>query len=115
MWRVLLSCVDSLSGRQDACEATLEALKALPDEFCQYATILVESCSKAGSGDVLAIQNLLHICSEHYGTSSSKKKDDKSGGSKGLAATAAGPSAPSAAPGADAAVSVTDGADYTGQ
>jgi 26S proteasome regulatory subunit N1 len=27
---------------------------------------LVEVCAYAGTGNVLKIQNLLHICSEHY-------------------------------------------------
>lgn len=99
------------AGRQDACEATLEALKTLPTEFCQFASILVESCSKAGTGDVLAVQNLLHICSEHFGESSAKKKDEKPSEEKGPSASRSPPSAPSAAPGAvpTPSVTVTDG------
>lgn len=30
------------------------------------AEILVDVCAYAGTGNVLKIQNLLHICSEHY-------------------------------------------------
>merc|ERR1712038_583929 len=45
------------------------------------AVTLVEICAYAGTGNVLKIQQLLHICSEHYEqdkeTPKEKKKDDK--------------------------------------
>lgn len=42
----------------------------------------------AGTGDVLKIQSLLHICSEHYGDSEAEEKsesDDAAGGGSGSA------------------------------
>ena len=31
------------------------------------AKVMVDMCAYAGTGNVLKIQELLHICSEHYG------------------------------------------------
>merc|ERR1711997_917655 len=52
-------------GKQDAAEATLSALEVLQDPFKSMAKTLVDICAYAGTGNVLKIQNLLHICSEH--------------------------------------------------
>merc|ERR1712029_473281 len=65
----------------DAAEATIAALEVIPEPFRQLAVTLVEICAYAGTGNVLKIQQLLHICSEHYEqdkeTPKEKKKDDK--------------------------------------
>ncbi len=41
------------------------------------AMTLVDVCAYAGTGNVLKIQNLLHICSEHYEQATADGKDDK--------------------------------------
>merc|ERR1712066_614778 len=71
-------------GKQDAAEATIAALEVIPEPFRQIAVTLVEICAYAGTGNVLKIQQLLHICSDHYeqdkevaDKSKDKKKDDK--------------------------------------
>merc|ERR1711936_113829 len=70
-------------GKQDAAEATMAALEVIPEPFRQTAVTLVEVCAYAGTGNVLKIQQLLHICSEHYEQDKGetekkdKKKDDK--------------------------------------
>merc|ERR1719150_2819819 len=68
-------------GKQDAAEATTAALEVISEPFRQMAVTLVEICAYAGTGNVLKIQQLLHICSEHYEqdkeTPKEKKKDDK--------------------------------------
>merc|ERR1712173_225260 len=68
-------------GKQDAAEATIAALEVIPEPFRQVAVTLVEICAYAGTGNVLKIQQLLHICSEHYEQDKEapkeKKKDDK--------------------------------------
>ncbi|XP_031550195.1 26S proteasome non-ATPase regulatory subunit 2-like [Actinia tenebrosa] len=68
-------------GKQEAVEATLEALKVLPQPLGKWASILVEICAYAGTGNVLKIQKLLHICSEHFdhkeGEEKEKSKDSK--------------------------------------
>merc|ERR1719369_1492770 len=53
-------------GKQDAAEATIAALEVIPEPFRQIAVTLVEICAYAGTGNVLKIQQLLHICSDHY-------------------------------------------------
>jgi len=76
-------------GKQDAAEATIAALEVIPEPFRQIAVTLVEICAYAGTGNVLKIQQLLHICSDHYeqdkevaDKSKDKKKDDKKEGEK---------------------------------
>merc|ERR1719249_89748 len=68
-------------GKQDAAEATIAALEVIPEPFRQLAVTLVEICAYAGTGNVLKIQQMLHICSEHYEQDKEapkeKKKDDK--------------------------------------
>merc|ERR1711994_192242 len=68
-------------GKQDAAEATMAALEVISEPFRQMAVTLVEICAYAGTGNVLKIQQLLHICSEHYEQDKEapkeKKKDDK--------------------------------------
>ena len=53
-------------GRQEAVEAIIAALEVIPEPFKSMSMTLVEVCAYAGTGNVLKIQNLLHICSEHY-------------------------------------------------
>merc|ERR1712228_979357 len=75
-------------GKQDAAEATIAALEVIPEPFRQIAVTLVEICAYAGTGNVLKIQQLLHICSDHYEQDKGetekkdKKKDDKKDGEK---------------------------------
>ena len=47
-------------------EAIIAALEVIPEPFKSMATTLVEVCAYAGTGNVLKIQHLLHICSEHH-------------------------------------------------
>ena len=49
-------------GKQEAAEAMTAALEVLPDPFQSMAKTLVDICAYAGTGNVLKIQNLLHIC-----------------------------------------------------
>merc|ERR1712110_273598 len=71
-------------GKQDAAEATMAALEVIPEPFRQTAVTLVEVCAYAGTGNVLKIQQLLHICSEHYEQDKveTEKKDKKKDGEK---------------------------------
>lgn len=52
-------------GKQDASDATIETLKAVPHAIGKQAEILCEVCSYAGTGNVLKIQSLLHYCADH--------------------------------------------------
>ncbi|XP_072163090.1 26S proteasome non-ATPase regulatory subunit 2-like [Diadema setosum] len=67
-------------GKQEAVEATLAALDVLPDPYKEFAKILVDVIAYAGTGNVLKVQHLLHICSEHIEEEEEKveeKKEDK--------------------------------------
>jgi len=70
-------------GKQEMAEATVEALAVLPDPFKSMAMTMVDICAYAGTGNVLKIQSLLHICSEHFEPEKTEKeteKKDKKGG-----------------------------------
>ncbi|XP_055904695.1 26S proteasome non-ATPase regulatory subunit 2 [Eupeodes corollae] len=64
-------------GRQKATEAVMSTLEVLDEPYKSMATTMVDICAYAGTGNVLKIQQLLHICSDHYETSSSDSSDDK--------------------------------------
>ena len=56
-------------GRQDQADVIIESLSVIAEPFKSMATTMVEICAYAGTGNVLKVQKLLHICSEHYETS----------------------------------------------
>ncbi|KAI0242456.1 26S proteasome non-ATPase regulatory subunit 2 [Lamellibrachia satsuma] len=67
-------------GRQESVETILAALEVVAEPFKSMSTTLVDACAYAGTGNVLKVQHLLHICSEHYETKdqdNNEKKDDK--------------------------------------
>ncbi|XP_015599500.1 26S proteasome non-ATPase regulatory subunit 2 [Cephus cinctus] len=65
-------------GKQEAAEAIIAALEVIPEPFRSMSTTLVEVCAYAGTGNVLKIQHLLHICSEHYEpTNEKEEKSDR--------------------------------------
>ncbi|KZT70492.1 26S proteasome regulatory complex, non-ATPase subcomplex, Rpn1 subunit [Daedalea quercina L-15889] len=66
-------------GLQDGSDATIETLKAIEHPMSKHAVILVQTCSYAGTGDVLKVQEMLHYCDEHIVKPS---KDDKKEGEK---------------------------------
>lgn len=58
-------------GQQDLAEATLTATSVIPNkQFSDFLNLVVETCAYAGSGNVLKVQKLLHLCAEH-------KKEEK--------------------------------------
>ena len=61
------------AGAQDACEVTSELVLTLPQPHAALAFTCLGVCAYAGTGNVLKIQNLLHICSEHYTSDKDKK------------------------------------------
>merc|ERR1711971_990750 len=69
-------------GKQELAEVTVEALAVLPDPFKSMAMTMVDICAYAGTGNVLKIQSLLHICSGHFEPekeAATDKKDKKGG------------------------------------
>lgn len=53
-------------GQQSAAEPSMEVCKLIPNvptaAFCE---LVVETCAYAGSGNVLKVQKMLHLCAEH--------------------------------------------------
>lgn len=74
-----------ITGTQDACEVTSELVLTLPQPYASLAHTTLEVCAYAGTGNVLKVQRLLHIFSEHY----EPEKDKKEGADKLAAAAAA--------------------------
>ncbi|KAJ2784157.1 proteasome regulatory particle base subunit [Coemansia javaensis] len=54
-------------GTQDTYDAILETLKAVTHPIGQQASVLMQACAYAGTGNVLEVQKMLHICAEHLG------------------------------------------------
>lgn len=65
-------------GRQEAAEAVITALSVVAEPHRSTVTTMVEICAYAGTGNVLKIQHLLHLCSEHYEPYSPDAANDKS-------------------------------------
>lgn len=65
-------------GRQEAVEAIIAALEVVPEPFRSMAVTMVEICAYAGTGNVLKVQQLLHICSEHHESSEKEEAPARS-------------------------------------
>lgn len=52
----------------------METVRSLPEPFGSMVSTLIEVCAYAGTGNVLKIQKLLHLCSEHYETNDNKDR-----------------------------------------
>ncbi|KAK4165857.1 armadillo-type protein [Cladorrhinum sp. PSN259] len=63
-------------GRQEEVDVILETLKAVEHPMAKPTAVLAEICAWAGTGAVLKIQELLHICNEHLEDSEEKKGDE---------------------------------------
>ncbi|KAH8728643.1 26S proteasome non-ATPase-like protein regulatory subunit 2 [Phaeosphaeriaceae sp. PMI808] len=64
-------------GQQEEVDVILETLKALDHPAAKSASVLTEVCAWAGTGAVLKIQQLLHICNEHIEDENEEKKGDE--------------------------------------
>ncbi|KAK6526770.1 proteasome regulatory particle base subunit [Arthrobotrys megalospora] len=63
-------------SRQEEAETTIETLKAIDHPFSKHTQVLVNACAYAGTGNVLKIQQMLHLCNEHI-DKDNKDKDNK--------------------------------------
>jgi 26S proteasome regulatory subunit N1 len=63
-------------GRQEEVDVVLETLKAMDHPLARPTSVLAEICAWAGTGAVLKIQDLLHICNEHFEETDEKKGDE---------------------------------------
>lgn len=62
-------------GQQEEVEVILETLKAVDHPVARPTAIMAEICAWAGTGAVLKIQELLHICNEEM-----EESEDRKGG-----------------------------------
>jgi len=69
-------------GKGEQVEVILESLKAIPEPLQAFASILVDVCAYAGTGNVLKIQQLLSICSEHIENEPAKEETKPEGKEK---------------------------------
>jgi len=52
-------------GKMEKADAMLEAVATVDHKIAKYASIVLETCAYAGSGNVLKVQEMLHQCTEH--------------------------------------------------
>lgn len=58
-------------GKQDLADASIEATQIIQNQqFREFLALVIETCAYAGSGNVLKVQKMLHLCAEH-------KKEEK--------------------------------------
>jgi 26S proteasome regulatory subunit N1 len=74
-------------GRQEEVEVILEALKAIDHPMSKACQVLAEVCAWAGTGAVLKVQELLHMCNEQIDTKESDKDEEKEKEEKDPSAT----------------------------
>jgi 26S proteasome regulatory subunit N1 len=65
-------------GRQEDVDVILETLKAIDHPMSKPTSVLAEICAWAGTGTVLKMQELLHICNDHIEDTDDKKGDELS-------------------------------------
>jgi 26S proteasome regulatory subunit N1 len=64
-------------GQQEEVDVILETLKAIDHPMSKPTSVLAEVCAWAGTGAVLKLQQLLHICNDHIEDDSDEKKGDE--------------------------------------
>jgi 26S proteasome regulatory subunit N1 len=63
-------------GRQEEVDVILETLKAIDHPMAKPTSVLAEICAWAGTGTVLKLQELLHICNDHIEDNDDNKGDE---------------------------------------
>jgi 26S proteasome regulatory subunit N1 len=79
-------------AREEKCEAALEALLIVEHPLGKYASVTLETCAYAGTGNVLKVQQMLHLCAEHHETPGAAAANS------GVSTADATPAAPTPAP-----------------
>ncbi|KAG7308547.1 hypothetical protein JYU34_005765 [Plutella xylostella] len=90
-------------GCKERTEATMAALEVLPEPQQSLCQTTLSMCAYAGTGDVLVVQQMLHICSKHYDTDNEQqssedtafKKTDKKEAKDGSSGSGSGSSSSS--------------------
>ena len=63
-------------GRQEEVDVIRETLKAIDHPMSKPTAVLAEICAYAGTGTVLKLQELLHICNDHIEDTDDKKGEE---------------------------------------
>ncbi|WRT64812.1 uncharacterized protein IL334_001748 [Kwoniella shivajii] len=98
-----------LSTQEDS-EPTVATLKVIEHPVASIAETIVDVCAYAGTGNVLKIQQMLHLCAEH--AEKPTKKEAQSGEGAAVPADGEGPAAAAVA---DAEGDVNMSGETTGQ
>ena len=67
-------------GRQEEVDVILETLEAVDHPMSKPSAILCQVCACAGTGTVLKLQDMLHICYEHIDPEADKERDGENSG-----------------------------------
>ncbi|RKP15298.1 armadillo-type protein [Piptocephalis cylindrospora] len=62
-------------GKQEEAETTVETLRAFKHPLAGVTRVLVDVCAYAGTGNVLKVQEMLHICTDHIADSQIPRSD----------------------------------------
>lgn len=73
-------------GKNERADAMLEAVRTVEHRTGKYAEITLETCAHAGTGNVLKVQQMLRICTEHL----TENADHQAVAALGIALVAAG-------------------------
>jgi len=83
-------------GKQDEAEKFIVTASSLPNaQLANFSSVLMEVCAYAGSGNVIQVQKLMHICAQHLGEDglpisdeepNEREGDEAKDGAKGAAA-----------------------------
>lgn len=63
-------------GKQEEADAALETLKAIDSPVAKHAAVLVDILAYAGTGNVLKVQQMLHLTADHLTTEEDKEPED---------------------------------------
>ena len=63
-------------GRQEEVDVILEILNSIDHPMSKPTAVLASTCAWAGTGTVLKLQELLHLCNEHIEEKDEKKGDE---------------------------------------
>lgn len=64
------------TGKQDQAEVALATLKAIDNPIAKHAEVLVDIMAYAGTGNVLKIQQMLHLTADHLPVEDDKEPED---------------------------------------
>lgn len=64
-------------GKQEEGDVILELLKVIDHPVSKSTAVLAEICAYAGTGTVLKLQELLHVCNDHIEDNEGDKKEDE--------------------------------------